>query len=497
MPIQPMPGLVPHPTTGVVPTPQRWHSRPGTFTLGQGIVISYNDDALAGTANILAQELTEISGLSVNVASASAAEAVDAGIHLTLNPSLPFPDDAGHLAHSEGYVLSVGSSVEIAARTEQAVFWGTRSLLQMSLANAAKLPQGTVVDWPNYAVRGFMLDVGRRFAAPGFIRDYIKFLSWNKLNTFLIHLNDNEITKDTKRQWSQAQHGFRLASENPRFAGLASTDGSYDRATWDGFEDLAHNYHVNIVPELDVPAHSRAIIAWKPELGLNAGDSDMLDLNNPQTVETVKDLFTEFDQWFRGPAVHFGADEYERGHSETYKSFFNQIAAHIRGLGKDPIAWGSLTVMSEGAGDLEDGYSRDVVMCSWNNGWYGPEAAIADGYKIINTNDGLLYIVPFADYYHGKGLDTEQLFENWEPNVFADGQVIEPGHPQLLGAASALWNDLVLLDYTESDVHELIQPSFATLAQKMWTGKVAGFDFASFDTQAKARDNWPGAEYLK
>ncbi|MDJ0357954.1 family 20 glycosylhydrolase [Paenarthrobacter sp. PH39-S1] len=246
------------------------------------------------------------------------------------------------------------------------------------------------------------------------------------------------------------------------------------------------------------PAHARSIVRVRPELGLNNGDSDMLDLSKPETTDFVQAIFDEFTPWFRGPYVHFGADEYEKEHAELYLRFFNEISSHLQALGKKPMAWGSLTAMSSGADAAgRSGYNCDVVICSWNNDWYGPQAATADGHRIINTNDELLYIVPFADYYHGTHLDGRALFDGWEPHVFADNQSLDPQHPQLLGAASAVWNDMVLRDYDEQLIHELVEPTFGLLAQKMWSGAPAGLSYEAFMLRIAALTQWPGRSYLQ
>ncbi|NVM98219.1 family 20 glycosylhydrolase [Arthrobacter sp. SDTb3-6] len=488
----PVPGADAHlaaaPT--VIPSLQHWTPGEGGTRLGEGFVVVHPPE-LAEVAATLLADMAELAGLS-----GSAGDGAGAGtIVLALDPALEFPADNATAA-AEGYVLEVDGGVRVSARTAAGVYWGTRSLLQM-LSASTTLPGGTAVDWPNYPVRGFMLDVGRRFADPAALRDWLRFMSWYKLNTFLVHLNDNEITSNTQRPWTAAQQAFRLASDSPWLAGLAAEDGSYSRADWDSFEDEAALRQVRLVPEIDVPAHARSFTRWRPEMGLDGGDSDMLDLGRPATTELVKDVFSEFVPWFRGPAVHFGADEYARGHSEEYRAFFNAISAHVRALGKDPMAWGSLTVMSGGAGAPgPDGYSRDVVVCAWNKDWYSGRAAVADGYRVINTDDALLYIVPFADYYHGHGLDARALFDSWEPHVFGDGLDLEPRHPQLLGAASAVWNDLVLLAYNERAVHDLVKPAFGVLAQKMWAGAVAGLSFEEFTAQARAVARWPGRELL-
>ena len=61
----------------------------------------------------------------------------------------------------EGYRLQVTDRVLVEASTAQGLLWGTRTLQQL-LEQSHELPCGTAVDVPQYACRGFMIDVGRK-----------------------------------------------------------------------------------------------------------------------------------------------------------------------------------------------------------------------------------------------------------------------------------------------------------------------------------------------
>ncbi|GAA3483111.1 hypothetical protein GCM10018966_076430 [Streptomyces yanii] len=465
----------------VVPALQQWEGGTGSFELRKHsriVLAKKQADELDDQGAQLSAEIEEVTGHKPAV---SPRIPQDGDIVLSIDPSLADATGGARFAE-EGYTLTATDrNVTITAPTAKGVYYGTRSLLQILLLDDGRdsVPVGTAVDWPNYKVRGFMLDVGRRFFTADYIRDYLRVMGWFKLNQLQLHLNDNGFKGD--KPWSEVQAGFRLKTDNPELAGLASKDGSYDRADWDSFEDTAAANGVTIIPEIDAPAHSLAFIRFRPSLGLDNGQSDHLDLSKPQTTEFMKSVFDEFVPWFRSPDVHFGADEYTVD-KPRYKVYFNEMAAHIRALGKQPRAWGSLSVMASNS----DGYDRDVTMNSWNNGWYGPQALKRDGYSFINTNDALLYIVPFAGYYHGHGLDGKYLYDQWEPNVFPGGQSVAPRDPQLLGAMSAVWNDLTEATYSELDVHGLVEPTFGTLAQKMWSGAKADMPYSAFlDTVRK------------
>ncbi|GGS82983.1 family 20 glycosylhydrolase [Nonomuraea spiralis] len=453
-----------NPAPVVIPRLQQWDGGTGFLPASSLARVVADDTVLRDR---LVREIGHVAGLTLTAAGGPAR---DGDIVLTLDPA-PHGQAGGVRFAEEGYLLAVtGGQVRISAPTPIGLFYGTRSLLQI-LRTTTDLPLGTAADWPDYPVRAFMLDVGRRFFTPAFIREHLALMGWFKLNELQLHLNDNGFLAP-EGTWQDVPAGFRLVPEDPALAGLASTDGAYDRADWDSFEETAAANGVTLVPEIDAPAHALAFVRFRPSLGL--GD-DHLDLSKPAATQFVKDLFTEFTPWFRGPHAHFGADEY-LADEPRYKDFFNTMAAHLRALGKRPRAWGSLTRM---AGGVPEGYDRDVVINCWATVWYGPHEARRDGYSFVNTSDSLLYVVPAATYYHPGGLDGEHLYDHWAPHVFPDGQRVEPGDPDLLGAMSAVWNDITAAPYTEEDVRALVEPTFAVLAQKMWSG-AGGMPYAAF-----------------
>lgn len=483
-------GQAVNPRPVVAPALQEWTGGTGAFrlTASARVVVAPADAAhLLALAQQLTQDIADVTG--IRTAAARATDSAQRGdIVLRLDPGARHAT-GGERYRQEGYAIEAGEDrVTISAPAYSGVYYGTRSLLQILLRDEerASVPAGTAQDWPDYALRGFMLDVGRRFFTPGFIRDYLRVMGWFKLNDLQLHLNDNEI-RPPGGDWSKAYDAFRLRSDDPAFEGLAAPDGSYSRADWDSFEDTAALHAVQLTPEIDAPAHARSFVRIRPDIGLGGANSDHLDLGNPDTMTFMKGVFDEFTPWFRSPEVHYGADEYT-GPESHYRAYFNGMSAHLRSLGKHPRAWGSLTEMT---GDTS-AYDRDVTIHSWNNGWYGPRAATADGYDIVNTNDALLYIVPFATYYHPRGLDGRYLYDTWAPHVFPGQESLTPGHPQVRGAMSAVWNDLVHATYTQQDVHGLVEKTFGILGQKMWSGDAAGVPYTAFTAQLRQGALGPG-----
>ncbi|MFD9792014.1 discoidin domain-containing protein [Streptomyces sp. NPDC059070] len=477
----------------VVPALQQWSAGTGRVALTARSRIVTPPDAsvqLKQTAHQLGLDIEKLVALRLETAT-GAPEPGD--VTMRIDPSAHFGNVLPQLKQ-EAYRLDVNAGrVTITAGGQPGAVNGAHTLLQalVSSPDRRSVPVGTAVDYPNYAVRGFMLDVGRRYFTPEFLRSYIRWMGYQKLNTLQIHLNDNEIGAPGG-DWSKAQSAFRLRTDNPAFAGLAAPDGSYTKADWDSFEDTAAAAGVTLIPEIDAPAHAAAFTKFRPDIGLRGGNSDHLDLGNPAATTFMKSVYSEFAPWFRGPSLHIGADEYEGKLVDQYKTYINTIAPYVRSLGKKVHVWGSFNMMSGGGA----GYDPDLTVNSWNNGWYGPQQAIDDGYDVINSNDDLLYVIPHASNDHGYGLDGRQIFESWEPHVFPRGKSLTPQQPHLLGAMPAVWNDLVHTPYTEIEVHGMVEKSMAALAQKMWSGTKAGTDYQAFLNTVRGVGQGPGTSFL-
>ncbi len=289
----------------------------------------------------------------------------------------------------EGYRLTLTpTGATIAAPTRTGLVWGTQTLLQLARSGQA-VAVGTIEDWPDYPVRGVTFDVARKFFPMSYLRDLVRELSYCKMNTFHVHLNDDVVFSD-KAYWA-----FRLESDVP---GLTSRDGSYTKAEFRAFVREAAEQGVNVVPEIDAPGHSLAFRMVRPDLALTNG-WDQLDVNKPGTLAFIKSVWDEYldgsDPVFAGPDVHVGTDEYCRGSIEGYRAFADAIFRHVRGKGKRIGAWGAFGTCT---GRTEVVAAPDIVLDLWHHKSYPPEQALKDGYSVTAVPGSLLSTVPGAPY---------------------------------------------------------------------------------------------------
>lgn len=476
-----------NPKPFVIPELKEWKGSDGMFipTENTRVVYPVNDTELQRVARLFADDYKTMFGRSLEVVKGKGG----AGDFI-------FSRRADKKLGKEGYAIKVTDRVQLSAPEYIGVYWGTRTLLQIAeQSDNRQLPKGSIKDAPDYPLRGFMIDCGRKFIPLSFLQDYVKIMSYYKMNTLQIHLNDNGFYKLFENDWSKTYAAFRLESDT--YPGLAARDGYYTKKEFIDLQKLAEQNYVDIIPEIDVPAHSLAFTHYKPEIGSKEYGMDHLDLFNPETYTFVDGLFKEYlegeNPVFRGKKVHIGTDEYSNAKKdvvEKFRSFTDHYIRFIESFGKQACVWGALT---HAKGDTPV-KSENVIMGAWYNGYADPVEMKKQGYKLISVPDGLLYIVPKAGYYYDY-LNTKYLYENWTP-VHVGKVVFDEKDPAILGGMFAVWNDHVGNGISTKDIHHRCYPALQTLAVKMWTGKQASLPYDDFEKQRALLSEAPGVNQL-
>lgn len=467
----------------VIPELKEWKGADGTFVPGAQtrIVCPSGDQELMRIAGLLAEDCEAMFSYKPVVTQGKAASG---DIVLELKPDKKLG--------AEGYSIKVGDRVQLTAPEPAGVYWGTRTLLQMAEQTPDhSLPKGVIRDYPDYAIRGFMIDCGRKFIPLSFLQDYVKIMAYYKMNTLQIHLNDNGFKQYFQNDWSKTYAAFRLESDT--YPGLAAEDGHYTKAEFIDLQKLAENRFVEIIPEIDAPAHTLAFTHYKPELGSEEYGMDHLDLFNPETYVFMDALFKEYlegdDPVFRGKKVHIGTDEYSNKKKdvvEKFRAFTDHYIRYVESFGKQACVWGALT-HADGDTPVK---SDDVIMSAWYNGYAQPREMVKQGYKLISIPDGMVYIVPAAGYYYDY-LDTKELYEGWTPAHIGD-EVFEEQDPSVLGGMFAVWNDHVGNGISTKDVHHRVFPALQTLAVKTWSAASTSLPYEEFDRRRHDLSEAPG-----
>ena len=384
---------------------------------------------------------------------------------------------------AEGYRLNISDVTTITASTVEGLIWGTRTVLQLAEQNRSAnyaLPKGSAVDVPEYGLRGFMMDCGRKFIPMSYLRSLVKMMSYYKMNTLQIHLNDNGFRQFFGDDWAKTQAAFRLECDT--YPGLTAKDGHYTKTEFVELQKLAEQYGVNIIPEIDVPAHSLAFTHYKPEIGSKEYGMDHLDLFNPETYKFVDGLLKEYLEGkspvFRGKVVHIGTDEYSNAKKEVvekFRYFTDRYIKYVEQYGKQAAVWGALT---HAKGDTKV-KSQNVIMHCWYNGYAEPREMKRQGYKLVSVPDGLVYIVPAAGYYYDY-LNCRSLYNTWTPAQIGE-EKFDERDPSILGGMFAVWNDHAGNGITVKDIHHRLFPALQTLSTKCWTGAATSLPYDQFD----------------
>ena len=476
-----------NPKPFVVPELKQWTGKDGNFTPGKDarIVCTSQNPELLRIARMFADDYQQMFGQTLSVAQGKATPG-DFVLSLSADKKLG----------EEGYAIKITDRVAISAPTPTGLYWSTRTLLQLAEQNQERsLPQGTIRDYPDYPLRGFMIDCGRKFIPMAYLQDLVKIMAYYKMNTLQVHLNDNGFKQYFEHNWDKTYAAFRLESET--YPGLTARDGSYSKKEFIDFQKQAVSNFVEIIPEIDVPAHSLALTHYKPEIGSKEYGMDHLDLFKPETYEFVDALFKEYlegdNPVFVGKRVHIGTDEYSNAKKdvvEKFRAFTDHYIRFVEGFGKQAVVWGAL---SHAKGDTPV-KSENVVMNAWYNGYADPATMIKDGYQLISIPDGLVYIVPKAGYYYDY-LNEPYLYKEWTPAHIGKA-VFDEKHPSILGGMFAIWNDHVGNGISVKDIHHRIFSPLQTLSVKMWTGAQTGIPYETFNEKRALLSEAPGVNQL-
>lgn len=472
-----------NPKPFVIPALREWHGGIGQFKLTKTsriVIEKANKNVLQQAAQIFQTELTTLSKLSPKIVVGNP-KAGD--IYISLS------GDTTELG-KEGYYINIEDVVSIKAAAYKGAFWGTRTILQILEQDLAhvSLPKGITRDYPKYEVRGFLLDVGRKYFTIDFLRDYVKLMAYYKMSDFQIHLSDNAFVKHYNNNWDSTYCGFRL--ENTMYPQLPTKGEFYTKKEFVDLQILAEQYGINIIPEIDVPAHALAFSKAFPQIASKEFGKDHLDIRNPETYTIIENVFKEYlegpNPVFRNKEVHIGTDEYAKKEAEPFRKFTDHFIKYVQGFGKDVRIWGALT-HAQGVTPVTN---KGVTMNAWYNGYAEPLEMKKQGYPLISTPDGYLYIVPAAGYYYDY-LNLHHLYTSWEPVNVGD-VTFDFGDPTIRGGMFAVWNDVSKNGITSQDVTDRVFPAMQVLSQKMWMGVDVNTSFKQFSESAKKINETPG-----
>lgn len=433
----------------VIPAIREWEGATGEFKLPDTVKINKKDAAISDAKQqIITNSFAQYLGVTASFAD-------DGGEIILVTDT----SDTG--LGKDGYTMQVTeTAITIKAPEEIGLLYGIYTVLQSVKADGF-VPCGNARDYSYYQIRSVMLDVARAWMPLEYVEEITKYLAFYKLNEFHLHINDNGANEYA---------AFRLESDVP---GLTSEDGYYTKAEYRDYQKRMLEYGVEIITEIDTPAHSRCFQDVVPEYML---DRTHLDISKPETLQFIKDLFDEYitgdDPVFVSTRVHIGTDEYPEGHDEAMLKYTDELIKHINARGYTPRFWGGI---GKKGFNGSTPVSPDAETNFWTMAGSDYMTLISKGFDIVNSCGEALYIVPgvtgsFEDY-----LPLESLYSSWYVNYMGANQLsaIAPDHPQLLGSCLALWNDhhTKYTGFSMYDIFDRLRGGACFIAEKTWCGE--------------------------
>ena len=227
------------------------------------------------------------------------------------------------LSDDEAYTLQVKQNgVVIKGKTAAGVFYGLMTFDQLLRGNAAKvgcdaIPQMALKDQPRTHVRELMVDPCRIFVPYEQLKAFVPEMARYKLNTIHLHLVDDQAWRIEIKKYPRltAEASCRWGMDDMQMP----IKGYYTQEQMRDFVAYCAKFHIQVVPEIEMPGHEVAAISVYPELTCQGvqkpvrttcGVSDeLLCPGNDFTYEFLGNVFKELADIFPSPYIHLGGDE--------------------------------------------------------------------------------------------------------------------------------------------------------------------------------------------
>jgi len=499
----------------IIPLPKKLEPATGSYSFKKGTSITITDPSLEPVATLLAENIKTALG---NVFAVKTGKAGASGIVFSLNNAL----------EEEGYTLKVSSKkIDIQSKTAKGAFYAFQSLLQLmppqiysTSTSTAPLtaPNCSIEDAPRFGYRGLMLDVGRYFFSVDAVKRFIDLMAVYKLNTFHWHLTEDQ--------------GWRIEIKKyPLLTSISSvrketmvghySDQKYDNTPYGGFytqeqikEVVAYaaKKYITIIPEIEMPGHSQAVLAAYPQLGCNQdkiyqvqtkwGVSNDVLCPREETFTFMQNVLTEVMALFPGQYIHIGGDECPKiqwkesrfcqdlikklnlkDEHELQSYFIRRIDKFVTSKGKKLLGWDEI---------LEGGISPNAMVMSWRGTKGGIEAA-KQNHDVVMSPNSYFYL----DYYQadskteplaiGGNLPLSKCY-SFEPDL-PELTAAEAKH--VVGIQANVWTEYISnINYAEY----MTYPRALALSEVAWSTKESK-NFENFKTRLKG--HMPSMDAMK
>jgi hexosaminidase len=518
----------------IIPQPVQITANKGQFRINSSTTIVATDEEDRRAAGLFNEYLLQVYGFQLHIQKADKATN---SIRLTTKKFIRAPD-------KDAYTLLVGpSAVSIEGDTYTGTFYGLQTLIQLlpvpPSGTSLALPCCTIKDYPRFAYRGMHLDVCRHFFPVSFVKKYIDYLTFHKMNYFHWHLTEDQGWRIEIKKYPRLTSvgGFRNGTIIGRYPGTGNDNQRYGGFyTQDEIREVvqyAADRHITVVPEIEMPGHSSAAIAAYPWLSCFPNErtvipshpslasqqsngklvqetwgvfDDVYCAGNDSTFLFLQDVMDEVIALFPSPYIHVGGDECPKNNwkrcprcqarmkalglkdeHELQAYFIQRMEKYLNSKGRRLIGWDEI---------LEGGLASNALVMSWRGQAGGIEAAGQD-HQVIMTPEKPVYF----DHSQSKNEDS-LVIGGYNPleEVYAFEPVpkaLDTSKAKyILGGQANLWTEYIT---NERKVEYMIFPRLSALAEVLWSPKEKR-SWADFEqrlpTQMQRYDAWK-ANYSK
>lgn len=367
----------------------------------------------------------------------------------------------------QGYRLQVNKNgVTITASTRQGLFYGIMTLNQLSEGRPT-IDHVTITDEPTYSYRALMIDPARHFLPLDGVRRYIALMARYKFNTLHMHLSDDQ-------GWRVEIKHYPLLTSIGSVRRETEGDGTPHKGyyTQDELKELvayAARYHIEIIPEIDVPGHSVAAIAAYPwltcrdttlEVRTTIGVSqDLLCAGSERVMQMYDTIFNEICDIFPSRRIHIGGDEapttnwdgcskcraakdslHLGSNQELMSRFFERIGRTLHARGREPMLWYETDIPSYPAGS---------TMYAWRHGLSAQvkKECAQKGYNVVCSPGEYAYL----DYPQFEGeitakssswmsvIPMQSIYKKFDPR----GGLVSEQSAHIIGIEATIWGEYV------------------------------------------------------
>jgi len=446
-------------TLNVMPLPAKVQVGSGQLIIDQLFTVAVTgakDSRLDSGVPRFRDQLSRQTGMPLNTEPADAAKAT-----LVIRC-----ENAGRkvqeLGEDESYTLEVTASrATLSAPNPLGALHGLQTFLQLvqPTVTGFAVPVVTIQDQPRFPWRGLLIDVSRHFFPMEVLKRNLDGMAAVKLNVLHWHLSDDE--------------GFRVESKKlPKLHELGSEGQYYTQAEIRDFIAYARDRGIRVVPEFDVPGHSRSWVAAYPELASMPGpykagriaDADtVLDPTREETYRFLDKFVGEMAELFPDAYFHIGGDEvnnkpwdsnpkiqeFIRAHgmksNADLQTYFNQrllkiVTKHKKAM----MGWDEV---------LQPDLPKSVVVHSWR-GQESLAAAAKQGYRSLLSNGYYIDLMwPAARHYAV------------DPMSGPAASLTPEEAKRILGGEACMWAEYI----TPETIDSRIWPRLAAIAERFWS----------------------------